>query len=263
MDDFDDDGLFADDEIPERPPMLPPLSPGQNLPDVESGLPLAAPRDGDGEGNDPGTDMPKPKIRKNVIKLDSERIINRKRGLPRLVKDFSKVKFRGKGYEANDIQKLIKEYELWANRLFPKYQFDQVLLKLEGPQGSKKEVKECLRKLRRGEDMEDDEIHSENEGNGASIERNAENDVNMEDFGGGVRTANLEEEEEENPVPTPTPTPVSILSDEVRERMKQRREEALARKAQREVERQNFENHEEEEEEDDPLSPPNLVIADV
>ena len=39
--------------------------------------------------------------------------------------------------------------------------------------------------------MEDDEIHSENEGNGASIERNAENDVNMEDFGGGVRTANL------------------------------------------------------------------------
>lgn len=39
--------------------------------------------------------------------------------------------------------------------------------------------------------MEDDEIHSENEGNGASIERNAENDVNMEDFGGDVRTANL------------------------------------------------------------------------
>ena len=55
-----------------------------------------------------------------------------------MVKEFPKLKFRGKGHEvtfpffnnsfssklqASDLKYLLKQYELWANRVYPKYTF--------------------------------------------------------------------------------------------------------------------------------------------
>eukprot|EP00118_Oscarella_pearsei_P006463 m.29167 g.29167 ORF g.29167 m.29167 type:complete len:275 (+) comp31141_c0_seq4:141-965(+) len=271
---FEEEGLFADDDDAERPPVLPPLSPGQIVDDL-NGRPL----DGERVASEKGQteELPKPKVRKPMIRLNATRIIDRKRGLPRLVKDFSKIKFRGKGQEAADIQKLIKEYELWANRLFPKYQFDHVLLKIEGPQGSKSEVKECMRKLRRGEKLWDEEVLSENEGGG---DRGQED--NMADFGGDVRMADVADMDlGQNNAPSPSPSPDAVpsVSEEAMERMRQNREEALARLKRKRVQSQEetiVENTkqqlqatdceendgDDEDDEDDPLSPPPLVIAD-
>lgn len=51
----------------------------------------------------------------------------------------SDVKFRGKGHEAEDLQRIMARVEHWSHRLFPKFQFDDFIEKVE-KLGSKKVV---------------------------------------------------------------------------------------------------------------------------
>ncbi|XP_062947752.1 TIMELESS-interacting protein [Cynocephalus volans] len=118
------------------PPFPPPASPhGERVePDEElgSGAPVPVP--------------PKKTVKRNIPKLDAQRLIS-ERGLPALRHVFDKVKFKGKGHEAEDLKTLIRHMEHWAHRLFPKLQFEDFIDRVEYL-GNKKEVQTCLKRIR-------------------------------------------------------------------------------------------------------------------
>lgn len=101
----------------------------------------------DGEGNPddeaqevPARADPKPKrvIKNPQPKLNAE-TLKGPRGIHTLPQVFEKVKFKGKGYEERDLNLLMKTYEYWCHRLFPKFSFDDCLARLE-KLGTKKAV---------------------------------------------------------------------------------------------------------------------------
>ncbi|GLH16521.1 Protein TIPIN homolog [Gryllus bimaculatus] len=117
----------------------------------------------EGEGNDdaaidhvlqtvPQSDnpaKPKRKVVKNPQpKLDAERLKG-SRGLTALENIFKNYKFCGKGYEKKDLDQIMKRLEHWAHRLFPKYEFDDCLEKMESL-GHKKPVMVYVKKIRMG-----------------------------------------------------------------------------------------------------------------
>ncbi|KAK4473128.1 hypothetical protein MN116_004312 [Schistosoma mekongi] len=81
-------------------------------------------------------------------KLDPQRLLSNK-GLPALLNDFKKVKFRGKGFEFQDLDRLLFTYEAWSHRLVPRMSFPEVVDRLETV-GSKREIRVALHKLRNG-----------------------------------------------------------------------------------------------------------------
>ncbi|KAL1790756.1 TIMELESS-interacting protein [Sigmodon hispidus] len=134
-------GLF---EIPDYehvedeifPPFPPPASPSRDgaeaEPDEGSGAPVPVP--------------PKRTVKRNLPKLDATRLTS-ERGLPALRHLFDKIKFKGKGHEAEDLKTLIRHMEHWAHRLFPKLQFEDFIDRVEHL-GNKKEVQTCLKRIR-------------------------------------------------------------------------------------------------------------------
>ncbi|XP_045864516.1 TIMELESS-interacting protein [Meles meles] len=117
--------------------------------------PPASPQREDGEGAEPDEESgrgvpvpvpPKRTVKRNIPKLDAQRLIS-ERGLPALRHVFDKVKFKGKGHEAEDLKTLIRHMEHWAHRLFPKLQFEDFIDRVEYL-GSKKEVQTCLKRIR-------------------------------------------------------------------------------------------------------------------
>ncbi|XP_047720211.1 TIMELESS-interacting protein [Prionailurus viverrinus] len=117
--------------------------------------PPASPQREDGEGAEPDEELgrgapvpvpPKRTVKRNIPRLDAQRLIS-ERGLPALRHVFDKAKFKGKGYEAEDLKTLIRHMEHWAHRLFPKLQFEDFIDRVEYL-GSKKEVQTCLKRIR-------------------------------------------------------------------------------------------------------------------
>ncbi|XP_055454781.1 TIMELESS-interacting protein [Psammomys obesus] len=120
------------------PPFPPPASPERDRAEAEpdeesgSGAPVPVP--------------PKRTVKRNLPKLDATRLTS-ERGLPALRHVFDKVKFKGKGHEAEDLKTLIRHMEHWAHRLFPKLQFEDFIDRVENL-GNKKEVQTCLKRIR-------------------------------------------------------------------------------------------------------------------
>ncbi|XP_004718145.2 TIMELESS-interacting protein [Echinops telfairi] len=128
----------VDDET--FPPFPPPASPEREDGEV------AEPLDEELEGRVPVPVPAKRIVKRNVPKLDAQRLIS-ERGLPTLRHVFDKTKFKGKGHEAEDLKKLIRHMEHWAHRLFPKLQFEDFVDRVEYL-GNKKEVQTCLKRIR-------------------------------------------------------------------------------------------------------------------
>lgn len=61
------------------------------------------------------------------------------RGIAALESYFERVKFKGKGHEHQDLNVIMKTYEYWCHRLFPKFPFDTCIERLE-KLGTKKPV---------------------------------------------------------------------------------------------------------------------------
>ncbi|KAF5396801.1 hypothetical protein PHET_10185 [Paragonimus heterotremus] len=70
-------------------------------------------------------------------------------GLPALLDAFKKVHFRGKGFEFQDLDRLLFVYEAWAHRLMPKLSFPDIIERLEKV-GSRREIQVALHRLRNG-----------------------------------------------------------------------------------------------------------------
>ena len=61
------------------------------------------------------------------------------RGIPVLPQAFEKVKYKGKGHELSDLNKMMGVMEHWAHRLYPKMPFDELIERVERL-GQKKDV---------------------------------------------------------------------------------------------------------------------------
>lgn len=81
-------------------------------------------------------------------KLDVERLLNDKDGLPQLLNKAHSLTFTP-GKEVEDMRRAISTIEHWAHRLFPKYTSDDFFEKCE-TLGKKRPVKTHLRKVRIG-----------------------------------------------------------------------------------------------------------------
>ncbi|KAF2897154.1 hypothetical protein ILUMI_09020 [Ignelater luminosus] len=90
-------------------------------------------------------------------KLDVERLRG-PRGIRMLDKVFEDVQFKGRGHEEEDLTVLLKNYEYWCHRMFPKFPFDDCLEKME-KLGNKRYLQSFLKRIRLN--MEDDEIVQE------------------------------------------------------------------------------------------------------
>lgn len=85
---------------------------------------------------------PKRIIRNPRPKIDVETLKSSK-GLLCLQGYFQNKKFKGRGFEEQDLRTIMKTYEYWCHRLVPKFSFDDCLAKLE-KLGTKKNVQVCI-----------------------------------------------------------------------------------------------------------------------
>ena len=88
------------------------------------------------------------KVRKPRVALNEERLVG-KNGIRKLPDLFKAVKFKGKGYEKDDLNLLLREIEHWAHNMIPKQQFTDVVDKLE-LLGAKKIVRLHAQDVQRG-----------------------------------------------------------------------------------------------------------------
>lgn len=98
----------------------------------------------DSNANDESNKKPvktKRVVRNPQPKLNAERLKS-KRGLEALESYFDRVKFKGRGHEEEDLAIILKTYEYWCHRLFPKYPFDECIDKIE-KLGNKRPVVVC------------------------------------------------------------------------------------------------------------------------
>lgn len=96
---------------------------------------------------------PKRVIRNPQPKLNEQTLMGPK-GLSALESYFDRVNFKGKGHEEHDLNMLLKTYEYWCHRLFPKYPFDSCIARLE-TLGFKRAVVTNIKKIRMGMTNED------------------------------------------------------------------------------------------------------------
>lgn len=82
-------------------------------------------------------------MRLNVERLKSDR------GIHTVENYFKNMKFRGKGYERDDLNAVMKRLEHWAHRLYPNYTFDDFVAQVE-KLGRKKELQTHMYRYRHG-----------------------------------------------------------------------------------------------------------------
>ncbi|GJJ12109.1 hypothetical protein Clacol_006350 [Clathrus columnatus] len=70
------------------------------------------------------------KQRRPIPKLDEERLLGPD-GFPCLLKEYKTFKVSGKGRELQDLERLFRIYHAWTHRLFPKYQFQDTVERVE------------------------------------------------------------------------------------------------------------------------------------
>ncbi|KAG1682910.1 TIMELESS-interacting protein [Nymphon striatum] len=155
-------------------------------------------------------------------KMDPDRLTSGK-GIPALVKEFENVQFKGKGYEAADLDKLMQIIELWGHRMFPKLVFKDLLERVE-KLGTKKPVQVCLNKIR--QDMpfldsdfvsnQDDDVKREGDPDSAFNSLKDSEDLNRNEN----EILNSTQNEAEKP---PVIESKRVLTSEQKERMERNR----------------------------------------
>jgi len=63
----------------------------------------------------------KPKVRRQIPKLDEDRLLRKDIGIHALHETRRKLKFKGKGHEVADFKLLMRMYEEWAHKCFGKF----------------------------------------------------------------------------------------------------------------------------------------------
>ncbi|KAI9595457.1 replication fork protection component Swi3-domain-containing protein [Syncephalis fuscata] len=69
-------------------------------------------------------------IRRPMAKLDADRLLSDK-GLPWIKVNSRRVKLAGKGHHTEDLKKILRFYEMWAHKLYPRYGFREFVMRAE------------------------------------------------------------------------------------------------------------------------------------
>uniref|UniRef100_A0A8D8TC35 TIMELESS-interacting protein n=1 Tax=Cacopsylla melanoneura TaxID=428564 RepID=A0A8D8TC35_9HEMI len=141
------DEIFMEELVDDPEPLLtedPRMEPDQDDEDENSEQPPLNP-------SEPSADAERVAPKKKVVrnqqpKLNPQRLTG-PRGIQCIEQYFKNVKFKGKGHELHDLNTIMGNLEHWANRLYPKANFDDVLKKLE-VLGHKRPVMTHIKKIR-------------------------------------------------------------------------------------------------------------------
>ncbi|XP_063995730.1 TIMELESS-interacting protein [Diachasmimorpha longicaudata] len=125
----------------------------------------------EGKRVDPATSK-KRITRREIPTLNPARLKGPK-GVATIEKYFEGFKFHGKGHEKADLDRVMKRLEHWAHRLFPKYEFDDFLEKVEHL-GTKRELQTYLTKYRKDMLTDDQAMEVEDEQMGEERARSPE-----------------------------------------------------------------------------------------
>ncbi|XP_041972347.1 uncharacterized protein LOC121728269 isoform X3 [Aricia agestis] len=105
---------------------------------------------------DPNTTKTKRVVRNPRFVLNPARLTG-PRGIQVIPEHFKDFKFKGKGHEKEDLDLILKKLEHWAYRLYPKFQFEDCLKKIE-TLGKKRPVMVHLTKIRSGQLLLDETV---------------------------------------------------------------------------------------------------------
>lgn len=129
---------------------------------------------------DAGIKPTKPK--RKLVTLNAERLKG-PRGIIAIDDFFQNVKLKGKGYEKEDLNDVMKRLEHWCHRMFPKYHFDDALGKIERL-GRKKEIALHMTRYRLGQltQEDDNKVLSDNEENDERMEDSLAHELPVDEF---------------------------------------------------------------------------------
>jgi TIMELESS-interacting protein len=109
---------------------------------------------------DPGIKVKK--VKRKMFTLNAERLKG-PRGIIAIDDFFQSVKLKGRGYERDDLNEIMKRLEHWQHRMYPKYHFDDALTTIE-KLGRKKEVLVHMQRYRLDQlSKDDDQVLLDNE----------------------------------------------------------------------------------------------------
>ncbi|OAV87359.1 hypothetical protein PTTG_29462 [Puccinia triticina 1-1 BBBD Race 1] len=83
-------------------------------------------------------------VRRPVVKMDEERLLDPRFGIPHLMKLAKEFKPAGKGKEREDLQRLMKVYRLWTHSMYPKGAFRDTIESV-GKLCHKRKMRDALR----------------------------------------------------------------------------------------------------------------------
>lgn len=114
-----------------------------------------------GQAEDKQVVKPKRVVRNPQPKLNEETLQGPK-GIATLGSYFDRVKFKGRGHEEQDLNVIMKTYEYWCHRLFPKFPFDTCIERLE-KLGTKRAVQTHIKRIRFDLLLNNDIVNSSDE----------------------------------------------------------------------------------------------------
>uniref|UniRef100_A0A182QBW8 TIMELESS-interacting protein n=1 Tax=Anopheles farauti TaxID=69004 RepID=A0A182QBW8_9DIPT len=120
----------------------------------------------------------KKKVVRNPQNLLNEAKLCGPRGISALHEHFKDFKFRGKGYEASDLDRMMRRYVHWAHRLYPKFHFDDCVAKIQ-KLGTKKTVQQYMNSYRTGNLQKQQEGEADREGIRSDSEEEADGVVRL------------------------------------------------------------------------------------
>lgn len=143
MSNFDD--LFGDTDGLDN------QNDGEIFSDGENQNPDHSEPNADGEDGDsaPVKIEPKKKTVRNPRLTLNTALLCGPRGIADMENYFKGIKFKGKGYEKDDLDAVMKRMQHWAHRMFPKYGLDDSLTAIENL-GRKKQTQSYMNKYRMG-----------------------------------------------------------------------------------------------------------------
>ena len=176
--------------------------------------------------------------------LQEKHLLHPKTGLLALPKHFlnnaGEIKHWEEGKELENINEFMYHIERWAHNMYPKWQLDHCLEKIERL-GAKMPIKTAMTKLREGDEMfafeleqqfEEEQKQIQAEKDGATLnEENVNQYYNpdlMQPSGYGINTEKLHKK-----------SAPAVLDDEMQRKIAENRRKALERKKQREAEKAN------------------------
>ncbi|KAB0803496.1 hypothetical protein PPYR_00466 [Photinus pyralis] len=190
---------------------------GEVLQETEN---VEAQEDANGDGENAQKQEAKVKrVRNPQPKLNADRLKG-PRGIQTVEGILKKIKFKGRGHEEEDLNSLMRGYEYWCHRLFPKFTFDDCLDRIERL-GKKREVQTYIKRVRMNLLFDDID----------GTIPNADDDENETETNDTQNTASepfdtLFSREESNANSAPTQEPANQITSEMLERIRINRERA-------------------------------------